>query len=215
MTNPVILFCDFDGTITTRDTLEGFMQLFMDEDIQIVSRRMFEQGYSVKQGVREILCRVTEEDYLAHMDYFENLPLREGFAAFLDFLTVCRLPLVVISGGIRGMVETTLAPYRAQIQGLYAADVEFSSGRVRIFSDYESEEEIVSKQQVMALYSCERAVCIGDSYTDFRMALACDLVFARDRLAEAMEKVKKPYYNYETFYDIMVKLKELQERGLL
>jgi 2-hydroxy-3-keto-5-methylthiopentenyl-1-phosphate phosphatase len=39
--------------------------------------------------------------------------------------------------------------------------------------------------------------------TDYQMAKNSDLVFARDELAEVLEKEGTPYCKWETFFDII------------
>ena len=39
-----IIFCDFDGTITAEDTLEGFIQQFITEDIRLWAMRWLKRA---------------------------------------------------------------------------------------------------------------------------------------------------------------------------
>ena len=206
-----MVFADFDGTITEQETLEAFLELLLEEDIRTVGEQMAQKGYTVKQGVQELFGRVTAGRYREHLSFFDGLSLRPGFAKFVEILAKRRVPLVVISGGIREMVEQNLAPFQDRILAVYAGEADLSSGFVRFWSPFETEEEIVGKRQVMDRYRWKHAICIGDSYTDFRMAEAATYVFARDRLAAMMKKKGKPYFEYETFYDIIKQLPDILE----
>ena len=46
-----------------------------------------------------------------------------------------------------------------------------------------------------------RLIC--DSFTDRNMSQAVDAVFARDILAQYLEKLGAPYLPYEDFYDVI------------
>lgn len=48
----------------------------------------------------------------------------------------------------------------------------------------------------------DSSIGIGDSFTDCNMARAVDRVFARDVLAEYLEKQKLAYTPFEDFYSI-------------
>ena len=61
---------------------------------------------------------------------------------------------------------------------------------------------MLKKTDVMALYDYGHSIGVGDSFTDMNMAKAVDTVFARDILARYLDKLGKPYYPYETFYDV-------------
>lgn len=54
----------------------------------------------------------------------------------------------------------------------------------------------------MALYQYERAIGIGDSFTDMNMAQAVDTIFARDVLAKFLEKKGRPYIPWEDFFTV-------------
>ena len=55
----------------------------------------------------------------------------------------------------------------------------------------------------MALYDYRRSVGIGDSFTDRNMSQAVDTIFARDILAQYLQKCGLPYLPYENFYDVI------------
>ncbi len=203
---PLIVFSDFDGTITEKESLEEFIQLFINEDIQDAAARMLQEGYSVKGGIREMMSRIPVEEYLQNTWFFDTLTIRRGFPEFVKVLQQNQIPLVVISGGIREMVVRNLEPFMDGIQQLYTAEVDLNEKYVRYWSDYETDLEIVGKREVMSRYSYDTSICIGDSYTDFIMAQAADIIFARDRLAENLNKHEIPYFPYDTFHDIIQQL---------
>ena len=203
-----MIFCDFDGTITAEDTLEGFIQQFITEDIRALGREMAQKGYTVKRGIKEMMAMIPSDRYEAGTEYFRHIRLREGFDEFLDAAAALGIPVVVLSGGIRDMTEQVLAPYRHKILDLWAGKVDLSGERVRFYSDYETETELMGKVNIIRGYDCDHVICIGDSYTDIEMALHAREVYARARLAAAMEQMGKSYCTFETFYDIIDRLKE-------
>ena len=79
-----IIFCDFDGTITAEDTLEGFIQQFIAEDIRALGREMVKKNYTVKRGIKEMMAMIPSDSYTAGTEYFRHIRLREGFEVFLD-----------------------------------------------------------------------------------------------------------------------------------
>ena len=85
-----------------------------------------------------------------------------------------------------------------------------SSGFVcmKLISQYDDGNELLKKTDVMALYQYEHAIGIGDSFTDMKMSQAVDTVFARDLLAKYLDKLGKPYFPYETFYDVTEVIRE-------
>lgn len=206
---PLIVFSDFDGTVTEHETLEGFIQLFVEEDVRKAGEKIIKSGRSVKDGVKEMISRIPIEEYLEKKNYFYGISIRSGFSEFVDYLKEHNIPLIILSGGIREMVTCSLEKYMDAIEDLYAADINFQDGKVHLWSHYETEHEVVGKCEIMSLYQYDKAICIGDSYSDFRMGMNADIVFARDRLAEQMEKAGVDYFEFETFYDIIEQLKNM------
>ena len=56
------------------------------------------------------------------------------------------------------------------------------------FSPFANEQELVAKAEVVKRYGRGRAVVIGDSITDLRMAEVADLVFASEPLSGWLEQ---------------------------
>ena len=113
------------------------------------------------------------------------------------------IPVVVISGGVRQFVEQTLAPFRHRLLGLHAVDLDVSRPQMQLISAYDNGDELLKKTDVMALYDYHRSVGIGDSFTDRNMSQAVDTIFARDILAQYLQKCGLPYLPYENFYDVI------------
>ena len=68
---------------------------------------------------------------------------------------------------------------------------------------YDDGNELLKKTDVMARYAYRHAVGVGDSFTDMKMSLAVETIFARDVLAQYLQKLQKPFLPYETFYDVI------------
>ena len=204
-----MIFCDFDGTITAKDTLEAFIESFIGPDIWTISERMLKEGYTVKRGIKELMGMIRSEDYLNGLHLFKDLPIREGFGEFLDCCGSLGIPVVVLSGGIKEMTEEALAPYMDKIHDLWAGSVDTSGEYIRFYSDYETETELMGKINIIKRYDFEKVIAIGDSYTDFEMGSFADITFARDRLAAALENDGKPFFPFETFCDIIPELQKL------
>ena len=122
---------------------------------------------------------------------------------FLDEMEHRGIPVVVISGGVRQFVEQTLAPFRHRLLGLHAVDLDVSRPQMQLISAYDNGDELLKKTDVMALYDYHRSVGIGDSFTDRNMSQAVDTIFARDILAQYLQKCGLPYLPYENFYDVI------------
>ncbi|MGK7890555.1 MAG: HAD-IB family phosphatase [Leptolyngbyaceae cyanobacterium] len=201
-----MVFCDFDGTITAEETFVAMLQQFTPERASVILPQIYHQEMTLKQGVRALLEGLPVSIYREIVDYTRSKAIRPGFADFLNFLNEHRVPFVVVSGGLQGMVEAVLEPFLGQVRGIHAIAVDTSGPHLRLRSPYEGETEMVAKADILAhyqqTYGVEETIAIGDGITDWNMALAASLVFARPPLTEFMEKRGKPYIAWDTFTDI-------------
>lgn len=203
MNNPnKIIFCDFDGTITAEETFVGMLKHFTPELSAKLMPEMYQLRLTLRQGVRQLLESIPSKKYPEILEYSSTKKIRPGFVEMLDYLDSQNIPFIVVSGGIRGMVETVLGPLKNRAQAIYAVDVDTSSEYLKVTSEFEAGNELVSKVSVMEKHPTEQSIAIGDSITDLNMAMEASLVFARDRLTNYLNERQKPYIPWDNFFDI-------------
>lgn len=204
-----IIFIDFDGTITTEDTLTGAIRPFVSDSEFYEYYKKLESGeLTLSQVVRYAYDGRPAEWIPGMLEYIDTVKIRPGFEDFLDRMKNLDIPVVVISGGFRRFSEKKLAPYMEKITALHAVELTVEGDSIRLVSHYDDGSELLKKTDVMALYDYEYSIGIGDSFTDMNMARAVDTVFARDVLAKYLEKQGKPYIPYEDFFDVIKAIDE-------
>lgn len=202
-----IVFCDFDGTITEQETLEKVFNKFAPVIWQPVKKELVSGKITVQKAVSKTINSIGASCYDDILEYTLNFSIRPGFEALLGFLESRNVPMVILSGGIRGMVETRLGKLINRMHAVFAADVDTSGQYLRTISAYEGKTELVDKVRVMKLFNTKENIAIGDGITDFNMARTADLVFARAELARFLNENKIPYTPWSDFFDICEHLK--------
>jgi len=177
--------------------------------------QMYARRLTLREGVRQLLESIPSARYPEILEYARFKPIRPGLSELLDFLDTVGVPFVVVSGGLRGMVETVLSqastgtpPLVKRVAAIYAVDVDTTGEFLRVSSEFEEGTELVAKVKVMAQHPTEEQIAIGDSVTDLMMALHAPIVFARDRLMQYLDEHKKPYIPWNDFFDIREQLSE-------
>lgn len=203
-----IVFCDFDGTITAQETFVAVLKEFAPELAAELIPQMYSLKLTLRDGVRQILESIASSRLPEIIDFTSTQPMRAGLPELLDYLDSQHVPFVVVSGGLRLMVEAVLGELIQRIHAIYAIDVDTSSSYLRVLSSYEGETELVDKVKVMELYPAD-AIAIGDSVTDLNMASSAPIVFARDRLAQYLDERNKQYIPWNNFFDVRDRLMEL------
>ena len=198
-----IVFSDFDGTITLHDTFVDLLKKFSTPGLaDDLMAQMYAQTLTLREGVTQLLESIPSDQYLNIIEFSKPHPIRSGFPEFLDFLESHNVHCVVVSGGIRVMVETVLDNFKPRLAGLHAVDLDASGEFFKVIPNYAGETELVAKVNIMAKYEFDQSIAIGDSITDFNMAMAADLVFARDRLAKYLDEQGKSYVPWNDFFEI-------------
>jgi 2-hydroxy-3-keto-5-methylthiopentenyl-1-phosphate phosphatase len=210
-----VVFCDFDGTITAEETFVAMLKQFTPELSNQLMPEMYARRLTLREGVRQLLESIPSVRYPEILDYAKPKLIRPGLVELLDFLDAEGVPFVVVSGGLRGMVETVLSQASTGIPSLlervaaiYAVDVDTTGEFLQVQSEFEGGTELVSKVKVMAQHPAEEQIAIGDSVTDLEMSLYAPVVFARDRLIQYLDEHNKPYIPWNDFFDIAEQLSQ-------
>lgn len=203
-----IVFCDFDGTITRQETFVALLKTYAPEKMEEFGRLFSQKKVTLREGVRAVVESIPSRYYPEMVDFIRDKEIREGFAELLVFLKAAAVPFVVISGGLKDLVTTRLAAYTDYISGIYAPCIDDSGPFLRVISDYEEGDELLSKVRVMQEFSCDQSIAVGDGVTDYNMAMNASLVFARDRLAAYLDQKQVPYVPWQDFFDVRAHLEK-------
>ena len=128
-----MVFCDFDGTITNGDSFVKMLQEFAPQSSQQILSLIYDRSLTLKEGVKQLLNTIKSDRYQRIIDSTADLSIRPGLSELLDFLTSHHIPLIVVSGGLRDMVEAVLKrevnqqPLIDRVAAIYAADIDCSS----------------------------------------------------------------------------------------
>ena len=204
MDSSKVVFCDFDGTITTQDTFVSVLEKFAPETASQVLPALFRRELSLKDGISKTLGAIPARHYPDIIEFIAEQPVRPGLKEFIEFLNDKAVPFVVISGGLTGMVKAVLE-YQDLTKGvsaIYAGEVDTTGDFLQPYSQISSDTEFVAKAIAMERYPASQKIAIGDSVTDINMCLAADLVFARDRLKQYLDSENKSYIPWQDFWEI-------------
>lgn len=207
-----IVFCDLDGTVTEEESFVRVLKTFSPGLSSVLIPRMLSRTLSLREGVGAILESIESRHYPEMLASVRNTPLRAGFREFVDFLGERGIPVVVVTAGVEAFARTILGGLAARMYGLYGLELDTGSQYLKVGHKWESETELVSKPAVIrhVLEKTGEAItiAIGDSVTDLEMALACSVVFARDRLPGYLLEEGKSFFPFEDFFDVMRILKK-------
>jgi len=202
------LFLDFDGTVTEEDTLvlllDRFGRLLDDgRDWRVIEDDESLPEIAKLQAEMDLLA-VGLDEALAWLDGASRL--RPGFPRFLDWAEAAGLEPVILSGGLRPIIDRTLGPLAHRLAGIHANGLEVEQGRWRVLPAATPRLRAQCnhcKTWHLRQSGGRPVVYIGDGSTDFCPAREADRVFARAALAARLEAEGRPYTPFTTFDDVI------------
>jgi 2-hydroxy-3-keto-5-methylthiopentenyl-1-phosphate phosphatase len=215
---PIVLFCDFDGTITLNDNIIAIMKQFEPEGWKDILKKAMNQEISIKQTIGSMFALLpsTQQEEVIHFA-LDNMQIRPGFAEFLSYCREQQIQFFVTSGGIDFFVYPTLLPFGIEKEQIFCNKSNFEQEQIKIEWPHPCDEfcdQDCGMCKATLIRSCSAEnytrILIGDSITDFAGAKLADFIFARSHLAAECSKLAMPYYTYESFFEVIEQLTMLK-----
>ncbi|MBX9685519.1 MAG: MtnX-like HAD-IB family phosphatase [Candidatus Obscuribacterales bacterium] len=214
--NKIQVFCDFDGTITRRDTVDFLLsELALPEWEEIE-----EQWVKGEIGARECMSRqvaLIQGGWGKVRELLDTLNLTEGVHDFVNWCRSKNIPFVVVSDGIDRVIEYILSKNGIQPDAVYANHlIEDSAGAFSL--------QASSRPR---LANCQSGVCkcrlvgqqayqmirvvVGDGRSDFCWSKEADLLYSKGKLSEFCLAEGIGYNDFNTFFDIQDSLNAVSQ----
>ena len=220
------LFVDFDGTITRGDVGNLFFRTFGGAACDELVRRFRAGEITAREcflGEAEAMGRVSSGALEELVDAQEIDP------SFRDLVAFCRdreVDLLIVSDGLDYYIRRILGrhgcgevPFVSNVATLVRPG---GDGRIEVsvafpHADAQCERCACCKRNIMLTSSAEEDIIayVGEGYSDRCPVRYADIVFAKDVLQTYCQNENISYYPYETFDDVVVRLRRLLERTRL
>jgi 2-hydroxy-3-keto-5-methylthiopentenyl-1-phosphate phosphatase len=215
--NKFIVFVDFDGTITLRDTNEAILVRFTDgERWKVIEEEWVRGRISSQEHFRQHFDLI-ETDLDSLVSYVRN----EGAIdpAFHDFVKYCgerQMELMILSDGFDVFIETVLSRERLTHVPFTCNKLERSNGSWHFTFQQDSRGGGRDwKQSVVEHYRDlgYRAVCIGDGLSDRGAITASDMAFVKkgSELDSWCNQQRIACPRFESFQDLLVALRRYRK----
>jgi 2,3-diketo-5-methylthio-1-phosphopentane phosphatase len=212
------ILCDFDGTISVRDTTDALLERFGQPGWQAIERAWRDGAI----GSRECMARQVElvDASPAELDaWLDEAAIDPAFPDFVAAARAAGIPLTVLSDGLdyaiarilggHGGGELPVLANRLQAVGERGWRLAFPFGRGGCRSG-----NCKCTAAGSAHAGRQRVLLIGDGASDFCVAGEADFVFAKGRLVEHCRAAAIPYRPIVDFRDALALLPMLVEGGV-
>jgi 2,3-diketo-5-methylthio-1-phosphopentane phosphatase len=200
------IFCDFDGTITSKDLGDEIFKIF--GEFEPFHTQLINNEINIIEYWNCIVptLKNTQESEI------EELALNSDIDAyFLKFLEMCKsnhYKLTIVSDGFSSYINPILKPYNSYNFKVFTNRINFNDiPKPEFYGESESCECLCAscKRNVVLNNTSDDdlIVFIGDGYSDFCAAEHSDIIFAKKNLAKYCSGKRIPFYNFSTFFDIL------------
>lgn len=215
----LLIACDFDGTVTRRDTLQLILNHFGDAAAWDRMVEPLRAGrITVEQAMDEQMATVhaTREQVLAHLD--EAAHMRDGFPEFVAWTRARGHRLVITSNGLRTGIQHLLTRFGVSGLEVHAHDAEFHpSGSRMVWTDRGDRctecDRPCKRGLVRRLAGGDHVVLIGDGISDRCVSGIADTVLACDYLARHLAEHDRPFIGFQDFTSVPDQLDALVRRA--
>ena len=207
MPNRYEIFVDFDGTITTLDSLEYILNKYAGTVWQSIENLVTQKKILEKEALQK-------EFDLLHADLkhvladLQDIPVDPHFREFVQMCRTHDVPLTVLSGGFDVFIQTIFKFNGIENLPFYSNSVQVKEGKWRVVPSPTPRlrnncNHCKSYWLRKARLSGSTVVYIGDGNTDRCPAERADIRFAKNNLAAYLKQASLAYYPFRDFADIM------------
>lgn len=216
----MLFVCDFDGTISTRDTIDQLLENFADPSWEKLEEAWLDGKISAVECMSKQIDMV-DTDLLTLENFFRNVELDKSFILFYNYVKKFA-KIVIASDGLDHSIKVATRQYNFPEVTTYANGLTYKKRGIKITFPLKDEEckngNGVCKCAV-ANYNASKVggpiILVGDGKSDACIALHADIVFAKHSLTKHCEKHGLKYYAYETFADVLKIVKGWVKEGKL
>ncbi|NOY87808.1 MAG: MtnX-like HAD-IB family phosphatase [FCB group bacterium] len=210
------VFCDFDGTVTTRDVGYNLFHHFS----QGKNDELLPDWKSGRISTRECLrleasmVKATPQEIYAFLQQFE---IDKGFKDFVNFCDHNHMPLLITSDGLDFYIRFLLQKYQLSRLNFLSNIGHLENGGITLAFPHHNIHCTrcgICKGEVIEQFRTNsedkyKIIFIGDGYSDICATQQADIIFAKKDLEQYCLKKNIHYYAYETFYDIKRQMLQL------
>lgn len=216
------VFCDFDGTISTRDIGNLLFRAYAGEAaLENVERYL--RGELSAQDYYRAQCAAVE--HLTREDVerlADRCPIDPAFGEFVEFCSSTGIPVTIVSDGFDAYVKPFLHRHGFSHLTLFVNTLEFEKQGERTvirpvfpYTDSECQRCANCKRNHLLNGAADEdvVVYIGDGYSDRCPARYADIVFAKGQLIPYCQQENITYHAFTTFADVQLTLRRLLQRN--
>ncbi|MBI5727937.1 MAG: MtnX-like HAD-IB family phosphatase [Ignavibacteriales bacterium] len=218
VTNRFYIFVDFDGTITREDVGANiFIKYGKHPDVYDIEMDIRTHKITAYEGWTKLFAVTPGLSMPQILEYAHTFAIDESFKDLVAFAGENNYPLTILSDGFDNYINLIFNREQITGQTLFANTLVEKEKAVVPEFPYGDEEcsdcANCKRNHILEMTPDDViTVYIGNGSSDTCPAQFCDYIFAKDDLLKFCEKNRIPYTPYKSFGDVLVRLRELQQK---
>jgi len=208
MQNRYEIFVDFDGTITTSDSLEFTLNKYVGPAWQSIEDLVTQKKITEKEALQKEFD-LLHADLKDVLNDLKDVSIDPHFNEFVKMCKTYRIPLTVLSGGFDVFIRTIFELNGIDNLPFYSNSILVKDGQWQVVPSPTPRlrnncNHCKSYWLKKAHLSGKTVVYIGDGNTDRCPAEHADIRFAKGALADFLERSGFTFYPFQNFSDIIL-----------
>jgi len=215
------IFCDFDGTITTKDVGENmFLEFGNSDKAYNIFNRWIHKEINSAQEWTELFGLVNDLKEDKFNKFLSTIEIRYGFIEFVQFCETNGIELTILSDGMDYYIKKIFDFTGLQNLRFFANNLIFNKNGINVsfpYTDEECKECANCKRNHIIENSSDNdiTIYIGDGYSDTCPVQYVDFIFAHRTLLKFCDKEKISYFPFKNFKDIITRISNLVQNNKL
>jgi 2,3-diketo-5-methylthio-1-phosphopentane phosphatase len=204
----MVIFCDFDGTITQEDCIDKLLNIYADKEWENIEREWKNGLIGSKECiVRQLKC-VEKISFEQLEDFIKNIKIDNHFFEFINYIQKNSIEFHIVSDGFGLFIKNILGNNNIFNISAYSNDLELLDSKL-IASFPNSKENCLSQGGnckcgiIKKLCSNKFKIYIGDGKSDICAIKNADLIFAKGTLAKYCVENSINFVEYDNFNKIL------------
>ena len=203
------IYCDFDGTITKKDAVNTFFEMYAPPE-WIDSEQLWIEGKisSRENAVIQVglLPEITETQL---NEYIENIEIDEYFLDFIKYIKSKNIKFTILSDGFDLFIYKTLQRLNLDGINVFANHLVYKNNKFSIEFPYYNHSCDVGAGMCKCSRVTENKFCyIGDGTSDLCIARKANLLFATKNLQKYCNENAINHIPFNSFRNIIEVLEE-------
>jgi 2-hydroxy-3-keto-5-methylthiopentenyl-1-phosphate phosphatase len=210
----LVIFSDFDGTITQGDTVDYLLNQLAEPQWEEIEAQWESGAIGSRQCMQQQIPLI-RGGWAAIEKALESVEIDPYFKQFAHWCEQNKIPLFVVSEGLDKVIHWILKREEISVTGVFANQLsETPQGELSLGFPHRSLDPTCTmglcKCSMLDLHASDTfiKVVIGDGKSDFCWAPNADILFAKGKLLDHIQTLGKSPVSYESFDTIQSYLEE-------